>query len=187
MRRDVRVLFVGDGPSSIPSILSCFHPDDPPFSLPTEGVGKSTIITSVCRTFFLTFPLLPRLTFCFAVHQRCIHRARPKSPSGRHHSRLPGGCDGDDSRFFMCARPPFFDLGTLPNPDTCRFPFHTARPADRAHLDSELRKAHVIVIVYSIDHSSSFDRMGAWWLPYIRAQGVNVSGLPVDRASYQKT
>jgi Ras family protein T1 len=51
----------------------------------------------------------------------------------------------------------------------------TARPADRAHLDSELRKAHVIVIVYSIDQPGSFDRLAAWWLPYIRGQGVNVS------------
>lgn len=55
----------------------------------------------------------------------------------------------------------------------------TARLADRAHLDVELRKAHVIVIVYSIDQPSSFDRLSAWWLPYIRQQGVNVSVLVV--------
>jgi mitochondrial Rho GTPase 1 len=49
-------------------------------------------------------------------------------------------------------------------------------------LDAELRKAHVIVIVYSIDLPGSFDRLAAWWLPYIRGQGVNVRRLTSMRS-----
>ncbi|CED83980.1 mitochondrial rho 1 [Phaffia rhodozyma] len=106
MRRDVRVLFVGD-----------------------EGVGKSTIITSFIKGNYIEHVqrVLPEVTI-----------------------------------------PDCLDSVTATIVDS------SSRPADRAHLDIELRKAHVIVIVYSIDHSSSFDRLGAWWLPYIRAQGVNV-------------
>ena len=50
-----------------------------------------------------------------------------------------------------------------------------AAPKDRAHLDSELRKAHVICVVYSIDNPNSFDRIPTYWLPYFRSLGVNVS------------
>ena len=53
------------------------------------------------------------------------------------------------------------------------FPLQVA-PKDRAHLDSELRKAHVICVVYSIDNPNSFDRIPTYWLPYFRSLGVNV-------------
>ncbi len=52
-------------------------------------------------------------------------------------------------------------------------------PNDRQHLESEIRKAHVICVVYSIDNPNSFDRIPTYWLPYFRQLGVNVS-LPCE-------
>lgn len=53
--------------------------------------------------------------------------------------------------------------------------FHSiAGQADRPHLESEIRKAHVICVVYAIDNSQSFDRLPTYWLPYFRSLGVNV-------------
>ena len=46
---------------------------------------------------------------------------------------------------------------------------------DRQHLESEIRKAHVICVVYSIDNPNSFDRIPTYWLPYFRQLGVNAS------------
>lgn len=43
------------------------------------------------------------------------------------------------------------------------------------HLESEIRKAHVICVVYSIDNPNSFDRIPTYWLPHFRQLGVNVS------------
>jgi len=50
----------------------------------------------------------------------------------------------------------------------------TASPQDRPHLESEIRKAHVICVVYSIDNPNSFDRIPTYWLPQFRQLGVNV-------------
>lgn len=50
-----------------------------------------------------------------------------------------------------------------------------AGPNDRAHLESEIRKAHVICVVYAIDNPNSFDRIPTYWLPHFRQLGVNVS------------
>ena len=52
-----------------------------------------------------------------------------------------------------------------------------AGPHDRIHLESEIRKAHVICVVYSIDNPNSFDRIPTYWLPHFRQLGVNVSVL----------
>jgi Ras family protein T1 len=52
--------------------------------------------------------------------------------------------------------------------------YPTAGPQDRAHLESEIRKAHVICVVYSIDNPNSFDRIPTFWLPHFRQLGVNV-------------
>jgi mitochondrial Rho GTPase 1 len=49
-----------------------------------------------------------------------------------------------------------------------------ASPQDRPHLESEIRKAHVICVVYAIDNPNSFDRLPTYWLPYFRSLGVNV-------------
>ena len=49
------------------------------------------------------------------------------------------------------------------------------RLEDRSHLVNEIRKAHVVAIVYAIDNPNSFDRIATYWLPTIRSLGVNVS------------
>jgi hypothetical protein len=49
-----------------------------------------------------------------------------------------------------------------------------AAPEDRSYLETEIRKAHVICVVYSIDNPNSFDRIPTYWLPYFRQLGVNV-------------
>ncbi|BGP43676.1 ERMES complex Ca(2+)-binding regulatory GTPase gem1 [Rhodotorula kratochvilovae] len=42
------------------------------------------------------------------------------------------------------------------------------------HLVNEIRKAHVVGIVYAVDNPNSFDRVPTYWLPTIRSLGVNV-------------
>jgi Ras family protein T1 len=49
-----------------------------------------------------------------------------------------------------------------------------AGPQDRTRLEAEIRKAHVICVVYSIDDPGSFDRIPTYWLPHFRQLGVNV-------------
>jgi Ras family protein T1 len=49
-----------------------------------------------------------------------------------------------------------------------------AGPQDRQHLESEIRKAHVICVVYSVDNPNSFDRIPTYWLPQFHQLGVNV-------------
>lgn len=53
----------------------------------------------------------------------------------------------------------------------------TARPEDREQTEAEIRKAHVICIVYAIDDPNTFNRLSLYWLPYIRSLGVNVTFL----------
>ncbi|KAL2106594.1 hypothetical protein VUR80DRAFT_6525 [Thermomyces stellatus] len=50
----------------------------------------------------------------------------------------------------------------------------SARPQDRTTLRKEIRKANVILLVYS-DHYS-YERVALFWMPYFRSLGVN---LPV--------
>ncbi|SDA04574.1 BZ3501_MvSof-1269-A2-R1_Chr3-2g06294 [Microbotryum saponariae] len=61
----------------------------------------------------------------------------------------------------------------------------------RAHLVNEIRKAHVVAIVYAIDNPTSFDRVPTYWLPTIRSLGVNVPviliGNKIDLRSGQVT
>jgi Ras family protein T1 len=52
-----------------------------------------------------------------------------------------------------------------------------ASPEDKIHLESEIRKAHVICVVYGIDNPNSFDRIPTYWLPLFRQLGVNVRWL----------
>ena len=54
-----------------------------------------------------------------------------------------------------------------------------ASPQDRPHLESEIRKAHVICVVYAIDNPNSFDRIPTYWLPHFRQLGVNVNNSDV--------
>ncbi|KAI9489577.1 EF hand associated-domain-containing protein [Zychaea mexicana] len=55
----------------------------------------------------------------------------------------------------------------------------SARPEHREQLEAEIRKAHVICIVYAIDDPNTFNRLPLYWLPYIRSLGVNVPAVLV--------
>ncbi|KAI8328373.1 EF hand associated-domain-containing protein [Chlamydoabsidia padenii] len=55
----------------------------------------------------------------------------------------------------------------------------SARPENREQLETEIRKAHVICIVYAIDDPNTFNRLSLYWLPYIRSLGVNVPSILV--------
>ncbi|CAL1712907.1 unnamed protein product [Somion occarium] len=108
MRRDVRIILVGD-----------------------EGVGKSTIITSLIKESFVPHVqhVVPEVTI-----------------------------------------PP----ETTPENVTTYIVDSGCTPQDRQHLETEIRKAHVICVVYAIDNPNSFDRIPTYWLPYFRQLGVNV-------------
>ncbi|KAF8740719.1 hypothetical protein AX14_007617 [Amanita brunnescens Koide BX004] len=108
MRRDVRILLVGD-----------------------EGVGKSTIVTSLIKESYVAHVqhIVPEVT-------------------------IPPEVTPENVTTYIV------DSG--------------AGPHDRIHLESEIRKAHVICIVYSIDNPNSFDRIPTYWLPHFRQLGVNV-------------
>ncbi|KAF9454690.1 mitochondrial Rho 1 [Macrolepiota fuliginosa MF-IS2] len=108
MRRDVRILLVGD-----------------------EGVGKSTIVTSLIKESFVAHVqhIVPEVT-------------------------IPPEVTPENVTTYIV------DSG--------------AGPQDRTHLESEIRKAHVICVVYSIDNPNSFDRIPTYWLPHFRHLGVNV-------------
>ncbi|OAV99055.1 hypothetical protein PTTG_02406 [Puccinia triticina 1-1 BBBD Race 1] len=107
-RRDIRVVVCGD-----------------------DGVGKSTIITSLIKERFYDLPpglVLPEVS-------------------------IPPEVTPDITTHLI---------------DT------SSRPEDRYHLESEIRKAHVVVIIYSVEAPVSFDRITTYWLPTIRSLGVNV-------------
>ncbi|KAF8555705.1 mitochondrial Rho GTPase [Imleria badia] len=108
MRRDVRILLVGD-----------------------DGVGKSTIITSLIKEAFVAHVqhVVPEVT-------------------------IPPEVTPENVTTYIV------DSG--------------AGPQDRQHLESEIRKAHVICVVYAIDNPNSFDRIPTFWLPHFRQLGVNV-------------
>ncbi|ORZ18824.1 EF hand associated-domain-containing protein [Absidia repens] len=113
MRRDVRILLVGD-----------------------EGVGKSTIITSLIKETFIpnVQHLVPEVTI-----------------------------------------PP----EVTPENVTMHIMDSSVRPENREQLETEIRKAHVICIVYAIDDPNTFNRLPLYWLPYIRSLGVNVPSILV--------
>ncbi|KAH9941074.1 mitochondrial Rho 1 [Amylocystis lapponica] len=108
MRRDVRILLVGD-----------------------DGVGKSTIVTSLIKESFVAHVqhVVPEVT-------------------------IPPEVTPENVTTYIV------DSGSEPH--------------DRPHLESEIRKAHVICVVYSIDNPNSFDRIPTYWLPHFRQLGVNV-------------
>jgi hypothetical protein len=59
-----------------------------------------------------------------------------------------------------------------------------ARPENREQLETEIRKAHVICIVYAIDDPNTFNRLPLFWLPYIRSLGVNVGILETQQYAF---
>ncbi|KAI8874557.1 hypothetical protein K501DRAFT_204442, partial [Backusella circina FSU 941] len=50
---------------------------------------------------------------------------------------------------------------------------------DKEHLETEIRKAHVICIVYAIDNPTTFHGISKYWLPLIRSLGVKVPAILV--------
>ncbi|KAH7101264.1 mitochondrial Rho GTPase [Auriculariales sp. MPI-PUGE-AT-0066] len=108
MRRDVRILLVGD-----------------------EGVGKSTIITSLIKEAYVAHVqhIVPEVTIPPEVTPENVTTYIVDSGAAQH---------------------------------------------DRAHLESEIRKAHVICVVYAIDNPNSFQRVPTYWLPHFRKLGVNI-------------
>ncbi|KAH9997968.1 P-loop containing nucleoside triphosphate hydrolase protein [Russula vinacea] len=108
MRRDVRILLVGD-----------------------EGVGKSTIVTSLIKEAFVPHVqhVVPEVTIS------------------------PEFTSENVTTYIV-------DSG--------------AGPDDKHYLELEIRKAHVICVVYAIDNSNSFNRISVYWLPYFRQLGINV-------------
>ncbi|KAI9510604.1 P-loop containing nucleoside triphosphate hydrolase protein [Russula earlei] len=108
MRRDVRILLVGDG-----------------------GVGKSTIVTSFIKEAYVPHVqhIVPEVTISPEVTPENVTTYIVDSGAG---------------------------------------------PDDRDYLELEIRKAHVICIVYAIDDSNSFNRIPVYWLPYFRQLGINV-------------
>ncbi|KDE06290.1 mitochondrial Rho GTPase 1 [Microbotryum lychnidis-dioicae p1A1 Lamole] len=115
-----------------------------------EGVGKSTLISSLIKEHFVKLAprtVLPEVTI-------------PPSVTPGHQVTT-------------------IIIDTSP------------RSQDRAHLVNEIRKAHVVAIVYAIDNPTSFDRVPTYWLPTIRSLGVNVPviliGNKIDLRSGQVT
>ncbi|KAI8926690.1 P-loop containing nucleoside triphosphate hydrolase protein [Entophlyctis helioformis] len=108
MMRDVRILLVGD-----------------------DGVGKSTLITSLIKETFV------------ANIQHVVAEV---------------------------TIPPEWTREKV----TTRIVDSSARPENRDQLDTEIRKADVICIVYAINRADSFERVSMHWLPYIRKLGRNV-------------
>lgn len=53
-------------------------------------------------------------------------------------------------------------------------PSHAAGPEHQEKLETELRRANVIVLVYSVIDTESFERIPSYWLPYVRSLGINV-------------
>lgn len=53
-------------------------------------------------------------------------------------------------------------------------PIFEADGPSRNHLISQLVRAHVICLVYSIAEPSTFERVAEYWLPLFRREGVNV-------------
>ncbi|KAI0004590.1 mitochondrial Rho 1 [Russula compacta] len=118
MRRDVRILLVGD-----------------------EGVGKSAIITSFIKEEFVPHVqhVIPEVTISPDTSENVTTYIVDSGGkfTGRTSSTFPG-------------------------------------PDDKRYLELEIRKAHVICVVYAIDNSNSFNRIPVYWLPYFRQLGINV-------------
>ncbi|KAJ3133446.1 ERMES complex Ca(2+)-binding regulatory GTPase gem1 [Geranomyces variabilis] len=57
---------------------------------------------------------------------------------------------------------------------TTRIVDSSARPENREELDSEVRKADIICIVYAVNEPDTFSHIGEFWLPHIRKLGRNV-------------
>ena len=142
----------------------------------SEGVGKSTIVTSLIKESFVAH------VCCSHPCKRLQRRLNDMLPGPTHRSGSDNTTRGDTgernnlhSRLWRCvimsrARV----VGCSDAQCSCSASGPLAGPQDRTHLESEIRKAHVICVVYSIDNPGSFDRIPTFWLPHFRQLGVNV-------------
>ena len=163
MRRDVRILLVGDGKSfMLPRskrnqlIINYLIP---------EGVGKSTIVTSLIKESFVS---QVSLTYkCMRSPSDWLTQVQHIVPE----VTIPPEVTPENVTTYIV------DSGCTPQSPSLRDSHYSASvgdPEDKQHLESEIRKAHVICVVYSIDNANSFDRIPTYWLPYFRQLGVNV-------------
>lgn len=137
----------------------------------SEGVGKSTIVTSFIKEDFVAHVCFD--TIACLVFGLISTGATPR-PGGHH---ISGGHPRKCNDLHRRLRRQVFRTNHL------SFYIHNttaAGPNDKHHLELEVRKAHVICVVYAIDNSNSFNRIPVYWLPYFRQLGINVrSGHPL--------
>lgn len=149
MRRDIRLLILGDG--------SRFRAARPLILDGVEQVGKTSIVTSLLTQ---TFTPDVRVSLGHARLDSGPSRASRDLHSAPHHA---GQCEHDHCRLvryhaiYCCQRA---DL--------------LARPEDRLDLEREIRQAQVICLVYAVEDPKTFARVPTYWLPYIRSLGVSV-------------
>lgn len=131
----------------------------------TEGVGKSTIVTSLIKESYMPHvcPSNPARLHLNNVIIGSAYCTRNNNSTRGHCSKCDHVHRGHGLYVSDSMRPCSHNPTRLP-----------ARADDRTHLDSEIRKAHVICVVYAIDNPHSFDRIPTYWLPYFRQLGVNV-------------
>ncbi|KAJ3261803.1 ERMES complex Ca(2+)-binding regulatory GTPase gem1 [Boothiomyces macroporosus] len=113
--REIRILLLGDGIDL----------------LTADGVGKSSLITSLIKESFVEQiqHVVPEVTI-----------------------------------------PPEWTRENV----TTRIVDSSARPENRDQLDTEIKKADVICIVYAVNRKETKDGVSSFWLPYIRNLGRNV-------------
>ena len=153
-RRDlVRIVLVGDGASSL-------QPRHVP-KLTPDGVGKSSIITSLIKESFVHNVCVPRDTCHAPRFSSQVQHVVPEvtippevTPENVTTSIVDTSCAylASYNRAFLTP----------------------ANPKSRPHLLTQLSRAHVICLVYSISEPSSFERVAEYWLPLFRREGINV-------------
>lgn len=134
-----------------------------------EGVGKSTIVTSLIKESFVAH-------VCSSIlHVLVILIYSPSGSTCRSGGHYTTGGHSRERDHLYCR----FRRSVSEFDDSVRalINFIQVTPQDRQHLESEVRKAHVICVVYSIDNPHSFDRIPTYWLPLFRQLGVNVGLL----------
>jgi mitochondrial Rho GTPase 1 len=131
-----------------------------------SSVGKSSIVSSLIKDQFVQVPknsTLPQVTIplVLSLTLSSPFDAPLKCPSRK--------CHDLSRRYFLSVLNPRHLLI-----HSILHLISIARPEDLPKLQLELKKAHVVCIVYSIDDAKSWDRVGAYWLPLLRSVGVNV-------------
>lgn len=151
-------------------------------------MGKSTLITSLIKESFIpnvSDPFEPQGTFCesaVAIHYHLTWqlmwptldstcRSRGDHTSGSYARKMHDPYYG--LFWYLTSKINPVKIALEANASTLT----AARPENREQLETEIRKAHVICIVYAINDPNTFNRLPLFWLPYIRSLGVNVRFL----------